>query len=97
MSQEAPPGEELDMKPKMEEFEQIEEEEEQEEVFEDEDPPDDDDDDKAGFRDLDDSSGEADNSLPFAGEYQTAAAGKRFDFLLNQPQPPLWITYGFPI
>ena len=80
MSQEAPPGEELDMKPKMEEFEQFEEEEEQEEVFEDEDPPDDDGD-KAGFRDSDDSSGEADNSLPFAGEYQSAAAGKRFDFM----------------
>ena len=84
------------MKPKMEEFEQIEEEEEQEEVFEDEDPPDDDGD-KAGFRDSDDSSGEADNSLPFAGEYQTAAAGKRFDFLLKQPQPPfmdnIWLLY----
>ena len=83
MSQEAPPGEELDMKPKMEEFEQFEEEEEQEEVFEDEDPPDDDGDDKAGFRDSDDSSAEADIPLPFA-EYQTVAAGKRLDFMLKQ-------------
>ena len=77
------------MKPKMEEFEQIEEEEEQEEVFEDEDPPDDDGD-KAGFRDSDDSSGEADNSLPFAGEYQSAAAGKRFDFLLKTTTTTLY-------
>ena len=83
MSQEAPPGEELDMKPKMEEFEQFEEEEEQEEVFEDEDPPDDDDDDKASFRGSDDSSGETDIPLPFA-EYQTVAAGKRLDLMLKQ-------------
>ena len=72
------------MKPKMEEFEQIEEEE-QEEVFEDENPPDDDDDDddKTSFRGSDDSSGEADIPLPFA-EYQTVAAGKRLDFKLKQ-------------
>ena len=31
MSQEAPPGEELDMKPKMEEFEQFEEDEQEDE------------------------------------------------------------------
>ena len=69
LSQEAPPGEELDMKPKMEE--------EDEEVFEDEEPQDD----KEDIRDFDDPGdldpGDLDQS-DFAEEPSVAVPGKRF-------------------
>ena len=69
LSQEAPPGEELDMKPKMEE--------EEEEVFEEEEAQDDKDD----IKDFDDPGdldpGDLDQS-DFAEEPSIAVTGKRF-------------------
>ena len=67
LSQEAPPGEELDMKPKMEE-------EEEEEVFEEEEESQDDKDDVKYF----DDPGDLDpGDLDFAEEPLMSASGKR--------------------